>query len=178
MPGIPFKVAAKHLTDGERHALLLTDDGSRCLLRFGYLRRGTGDVFLPETMLDDWGHEIGGVALYHWVGENATHFPRAELFGFDRAGRPQQCFVRELDLTASYICLAYSDASTTLTEGVRIDAVLLPATGTSRRRLERAPDNISFPLRKAEVKWWLVEPTAVGTAGDGLYRLLEADESG
>ena len=93
-------------------------------------------------------------------------------------GERVECFVRELDLTASYICLAYSDASTTLTEGVRIDAVLLPAAGTSRRRLERAPDNISFPLRKAEVKWWLVEPTAVGTAGDGVYRLLEADESG
>jgi hypothetical protein len=155
MIGIRFKTTGRLNRTGERTTLLLTQDGRQYTLRLAFVLRGTEEKILPESLLDDWGHEISGLELYKWVKENATHFPRAELFGHDIDGRSQQCFMRELDLTAGYPLYVYEGDNAPLISGERLHAILLLGERTGRH-LTAPPENISFPLREAAVEWWLV----------------------
>jgi len=156
MTGIRFRTTGKLNRTGEGMTLLLTQEGKQYILRLAFVLRGTEERILPESLLDDWGHEISGFELYKWVKENATHFPRAELFGRDIDGRPQQCFIRELDLTAGFTLYAYEGDDAPLSSGERIHAILLFGEETERQ-LTAPPERISFPLREAAVEWRLVK---------------------
>ena len=69
----------------ERALILLDESADKCYLAFTFLEQGTEREIFPESLLDDWGHEIKTLALYDWVLENGLHFPRAEIFGFEPA---------------------------------------------------------------------------------------------
>jgi hypothetical protein len=178
MPGIPFTVTGRLFTNGEQTALLLSHEGDRHLLRLGYIFRGSEEIFLPETLLDDWGHEVRGVELYRWVKKNAEHFPRAELFGHDLTGQTVQCFMREIDLTARFGCYIYRHATDELSDGVALEAILVLAEDAEQRAVNEAPPNVSFPLRQADVKWGVVGSSLAQKPGYDFYRSLEGDESG
>lgn len=179
MVGIPFKISGTMYSSAGRAAFLLSQEGRQYTLRLGYVLRGTGETLLPETLLDDWGHEVAGAELYHWVGQNAAQFPRAELFGLDIGGRPWQCFLREVDLTASYPCFVFEDPSkAALTSSVQITDILVPATGVGHQTQQPPPGNIPFPLRRADATWWLVDRFSIGRPGFDFFSSLETDESG
>lgn len=175
MPGVAFKVTGAILFDGERADLLLRQDGREYTLRLGFVLRGTEEPFLPESLLDDWGHEIKGADLYRWVKENASHFPRAELFGHDLRGRPQQCFIREVEVTARYACFLFDSPNTPLQDGLRIGGILLPADVSGRQKYGEPPAKIPFPLREADVEWWAVDLAQIGRSGVDSYNALDRD---
>lgn len=157
MPGISFKVVGRLFTGDERRALLLTRAGRPYTLRLGLVLQGEEELLLPESLLDDWGHEIRGIELYQWVRENALHFPRAELFGFDRGGRPQQRFIRELDVTVKHPCFIYENSNVAFERGVQVTDILLPRQITERQKQRQTPADVAFPLSQSDVQWWLVE---------------------
>lgn len=119
------------------------------------VRESEAEIY-PESLLDDWGHEINSLYLYEWVQENGLHFPRAELFGFDANGRRKQCFLRELDLMARYPCYAYEDFRSPLTDGMLIEAILIPSRQNIRPKRIKRPQEIEGPMRNAMVSWWQV----------------------
>jgi hypothetical protein len=178
MVGIPFKTAGILFSDGQRMALFMSADGVHYTLRLGFVLRGTEETLLPQTLLDDWGHEIHGLDLYLWIRENATHFPRAELFGSDLSGQPRQCFIRELELTAGYICLAYENPSSAAMKGAtRLTDILVPIPGAGQKKLKEAPAKIPFPLRDAAVEWWAVDSATMQGSMVDFSRMSEKDES-
>jgi hypothetical protein len=178
MASIAFRTNGTLCKADERAALLLSPHGSRHTLRLGYVLRGTEEAILPETLLDDWGHEISGLDLYKWVWENALHFPRAELFGVDLAGRLRQCFIRDLDLSARYPCYVFADPSkAALAAGIQLTEILVPSAHVGLLRQERAPETISFPLSVAEVGWWLVNEVAALRPDYDFYEALEENGS-
>ena len=82
------------LDEGSRPALLLDETAGPIVLRYALVRQGTEEHILPAFLLDDWGAEIKGLALYRWIEEQGDYFPRAELFGFDAGGGETQVFLR------------------------------------------------------------------------------------
>lgn len=149
-------------SSNENSALLLRAGDAWHALRLGFILRGSEDVLFPESLLDDWGHELGAPALYDWVNDNGIHFPRAEIFGTDLTGRPGQCFVRELDLVAGCACFAYEADDAPLASGTRLTAILIPRAGTGIPDRLAAPVNVTGPLAMAAVSWWSVDPAAAG----------------
>ena len=166
MPAIFFKVEGTVLVAGKRVALMLHAEGDSHILRLGLVLRGTEEVILPESLLDDWGHEMATLELYTWLKENGTHFPRAEIFGYDLAGRARQCFVRELELLAGYPCYMYESPAVAYGSGLLLEAILLPgAAGREPERL-RSPAGVISPLAEANVQWWTVDAAAAHGSPD------------
>lgn len=161
MSGFVLSVEGRLFSRDEQSALMLWPGDNQYALRLGFILRGTEEVIVPESLLDDWGHELTIPALYDWVRENGLHFPRAEIFGFDLNGRPGQCFVREVDLMAGYACYAFDSADAPLLLGMRLNAILIPKADSDRPRRLLAPVGISAPLSMAAVEWWSVDPAAV-----------------
>lgn len=158
MAGVLFRATGKLFSGGDRAALLFSPSGEQLVLRLGFVLRGSEAILFPESLLDDWGHEITSLELYTWTKNYGPHFPRAELFGFDTSGGPQQCFVRDLDLTSRYACFVYQGADTAFENGVRLSVLLLSEPGIDPpKRLEK-PAKLTFPLREAAVEWWSVDP--------------------
>lgn len=165
MSTITFATVGRLLQDDQGAALLLQPDEREYAIRLGFILRGSEEIILPESLLDDWGHEIVARELYSWVSENGPHFPRAELFGFDPAGRRQQCFIREVDLVAGYASYVFESADAPLNTGLRLSAILVPgATGDAPKRIS-APSSIAAPLSNAAVQWWSVDPAGVERSG-------------
>ncbi|MGD2078864.1 MAG: hypothetical protein PVH18_10800 [Chloroflexota bacterium] len=177
MSGIPFSTVGKLFTKNEQAALLLTPEGRRYTLRLGLVVRGAEEIVLPEILLDDWGHQIGGLALYQWVEQNAPHFPRAELFGFDLRGQDRQYFIRDLDLTAKYACYLYEAPSSAIADGTQLTSILLPVAHPGQRARTEPPADVSFPLANADLRWWLVQETLAGRPEYDFYSQLQTDES-
>lgn len=145
-----------------RFALHLIDDkpesqsDASLVLRFAFVVMGTEAPLFPSFLIDDWGGEVRGLALYQWVADNGNHFPRAEIFGFDRYGNSVQFFVRELELYARLLCFAYPNRETPLAEGQLLSAVLLPsAEATTTEKIKR-PSHLKRPFSVARVSWWQV----------------------
>ncbi|MGH2538744.1 MAG: hypothetical protein ACRDHL_15250, partial [Candidatus Promineifilaceae bacterium] len=88
-------------------ALILDEGGPAVMVSYALPLLDSGQI-LPELVLDDWGREIKGLALYAWLREQGQRFPRAEVFGFDSQGDALQCFVREIDLTAGLPLYAHT----------------------------------------------------------------------
>jgi hypothetical protein len=126
------------------------------ILRYAFVTRGRdgGDHIFPAFILDDWGREIRLLKLYHWVRENGERFPRAEIFGYEQDGRQTQCFVRELELYATFPCYVFLKAEEPVSDGRLISAIFLPDASVKEVRKIRKPSDIQPPLRTARVTWW------------------------
>ncbi|WP_420632048.1 hypothetical protein [Candidatus Leptofilum sp.] len=148
-----------------RTALLLTnpkpdrDAANLLYLRFAFVLMGTEAPLFPSFLIDDWGGEVRGTAVYQWIKENGNQFPRAEIFGFDQQGTEAQYFVRELELYAKLPCLAYPNRQMPLAEGTPIHAILLPDGSVAEPVKIKRPSELKRPLSAARVPWWQVPPT-------------------
>jgi hypothetical protein len=152
------KVRGELIPSGSRWALLLDDTVSELFLSFAYLILESTEMILPELILDDWGKEISTLRLYEWVKENGLHFPRAEIFGFDPIGNPQQYFLRELDLMSRYACFAFRERGSGPDTGLLIEAVLILNDNVFEPRKMEIPSEIGVPLRNIEASWWQIPP--------------------
>lgn len=145
-----------------RSALLLVDpkpegeSEQTLILRLAFVVMGTEVPLFPSFLVDDWGGEVRGTAVYSWVRENGNQFPRAEIFGFDRQGNSVQYFVRELELYARLLCFAYSNQQTPLADGQLVHAILLPDAAVHQPEKIKRPSAIKRPLASARVTWWQV----------------------
>ena len=139
------------------NALVLMDDAANnCYLAFALLELGTEREIFPESLLDDWGHELKSLTLYGWIQENGIHFPRAEVFGFDREGNSTQCFLRDLDSLTRYPCYAFEERRQVISEGICVVALgLLNGKGERPVRTKKPP-GMELPLNNANVQWWLI----------------------
>ena len=90
----------KESKTGETNGAVLWDVQAETViyLRYAVILRGTEEEFFPTSLLDDWGNEVKGLGIYSWIRDYGERFPRAELFGVNNAGMPDQCFVRELEI--------------------------------------------------------------------------------
>jgi hypothetical protein len=163
MSGLVLWEEGSLFSSGEHSAFLLRPGGTRYALRLGFILRGSEEVLFPDSLLDDWGHELTAPALYEWVRDNGHHFPRAEIFGIRLGGRPGQCFIRELDLMAGCACFAYEADSAPLASGTRLTAILTSKVGSDRPQRVPAPLGLGGLLAMAAVSWWSVDPAT--TAG-------------
>jgi hypothetical protein len=142
------------LAADEGAALLLDSSANALYLRYAFVERGSEQHIFPESVLDDWGHEIKSLSLYDWVFENGLHFPRAEMFGFVAEGSRRQRFLRELDLTGGLVCYVYQRPSSSLAEGSIIEAVLVADARFDQPRRIVRPEIVAPPLAYARVAWW------------------------
>ncbi|MEJ2747503.1 MAG: hypothetical protein P8183_06300, partial [Anaerolineae bacterium] len=132
MKAVKLRVQGQILPANGRFALLLhhltpkPDAPQLVYLRLAFTTLEVEQPIFPGFVLDDWGNEIKSLALYTWFEEFASRFPRAELFGFDAQGRETQLFLRELEQYSKWPCYAYPAADTAVSDGVRIEAILLP----------------------------------------------------
>ncbi len=122
-------------------------------LRYAFVLLGPEEYIFPAFILDDWGHEMRSLDIYEWVRENADHFPRAEIFGYEADGRETQCFVRGLELAVKLPCYVYLNAVDKVTEGVRVNDILLPDSSVTEPVPTKPPPELKRPLRSARVRW-------------------------
>ena len=142
---------------GQAGLLWLPTAETTIYLRYALVEMGTERPFWPSFILDDWGREIRGLALYRWLQEEGERFPRAEIFGYDAHWVQEQGFVRAMELHDPHPCLAYPTAETPLAEGVRLRHVLVVEEGmVGTTRLAKPPEGVPFPLGRARVQWWRV----------------------
>lgn len=164
MRAVKLQVQGQILSANGRFALLLhnphpePESSSLVYLRLAFITVGVEEYIFPAFLLDDWGHEIKSLAVYDWVDEFAPQFPRAELFGFDRTGQETQLFLRELEQYSKWPCYAYPAANTAVTDGRRIEAILLPDETVRAPEKIKRPGWVERPLRRAQVQWWQVPP--------------------
>ncbi len=122
-------------------------------LRYAFVLLGPEEYIFPAFILDDWGREMRSLDIYEWVRENADHFPRAEIFGYETDGRETQCFVRGLELVVKLPCYVYQNAADKVTEGVRVDEIWLPDASVTKATPVKPPPELERPLRSARVRW-------------------------
>ncbi|NKQ37189.1 MAG: hypothetical protein HF973_16430 [Chloroflexi bacterium] len=144
--------------DGRTTLLLLNPDPTEITadslyLRYAFVLLGPEEFVFPAFILDDWGHELRSLDIYEWVRENADHFPRAEIFGYEADGRETQCFVRGLELVVKLPCYVYQNATDKVTEGVRVDEIWLPDASVAEPTPTKPPPELKRPLRSARVRW-------------------------
>ena len=148
-----------------RAALLLTNPQAEAnandvlVLRLAFVIMGTEAALFPSFLIDDWGGEVRGRALYDWVKENGSRFPRAEIFGFDLQGNSVQYFVRELELYAKLPAYIYPNTETPLAEGKLLSAILLPDEAVESVEKIKRPSHLKRPLASARVSWWQLPAT-------------------
>lgn len=171
MKAVKQRVQGQLLAMNGRYALLLHDTHPEpeapqlVYLRFAFVTVGVEEHFFPAFLLDDWGNEIKSLELYNWVDEFAVQFPRAELFGFDESGQETQLFLRELEPYGLLPCYAYPAADTAVSDGVLVEAIMLPDEGVTEPVKIKRPSEVKRPLRRARVQWWRVAPKTQSTEG-------------
>ena len=158
MAGLRKRIRGRIYNIDEKALLLVDEAVASCYLAFALLDRGTEQEIFPESLLDDWGHEIKSLALYEWIQENGIHFPRAEVFGYDRCGNSTQCFLRDLDPLTKYPCYAFEERRQAIIEGVQVVAVGLFDDNTERPVRTKRPPGTESPLNNAKIQWWLIGP--------------------
>jgi len=146
------------LKDSDRLALFLEKDQGSLYLSYALEVKATGQHILPESLLDDWGHEITGLSIYSWIRENGPQFPRAELFGFILSGEPRQYFLRELELASRYACYVYSEKQAPVADGILVDTVFISDDGVEKSKRLHCLGDVPSPLNQTKVTWWLVHP--------------------
>lgn len=158
------RVQGEIIEGNGRYALLLIDSDGKTetaasvYLRCAFVTQGVERLIFPAFILDDWGGEIKGPALYDWFDEFAAQFPRAEVFGFDESGQKRQRFLRELEQYDRWPCFAFSTLDEPLMNGRLIEAVLLADEAIISPQKIKRPPWIKRPLRQARVSWWRVNP--------------------
>lgn len=159
---VPGRVYAK----GDQVALLLDEQAEKKYLRFALPLQGLEHPIFPALLLDDWGKEIGGLALYHWLNEYGSQFPRAELFGFELTGRDTQHFLRDFELYFNYPCYLYANRHAPVPAGTPLTTILLPDPQHKGQPIAaKAPAGTPLPLRRAAVQWLLIDPATLPSAG-------------
>lgn len=162
------RVQGKLLVDNGRYALLLLNQepeqtaDALLYLRFAYVFQGVETPIFPVSLLDDWGNEVEKKALFDWVREFADEFPRAELFGYEWDGTETQCFLRELELMEKLHCYAYTNKNAPLSDGVRVEAVLLADDGVAEVVKIKRPSVVKRPLSLAKLSWYQAPQTITG----------------
>jgi len=149
-------VRAQTFKIGERTGLLLTDNAEAVILRYALVLRNSGELFFPQSLLDDWGHEVNGLELYEWIQENGMLFPRAELFGCELSGNPCQHFMRDVDLVAPVYCFVFKEPGSPLSAGVQVDVILVPDSQATRPISRKHLPEVKGPLRHSRVSWWRI----------------------
>ena len=153
-------------TQGDQLALLLDDQAEKCYLRFALPLQGVERPIFPAFVLDDWGEEIGGLALYNWLEQYGPQFPRAELFGFELTGRNTQHFLRDFELYFNYPCYLYANRHDPVPAGTPLATILLPDSHHKGQPTPiKAPAGTPLPLCRAAVKWFLINPANLLPAG-------------
>jgi hypothetical protein len=153
------------IREGKGAILLDETSEAQVVVRYALVFMGTEHEFFPGSVLDDWGNEKKGLNLYEWVREEGASFPRAEIFGRNRHGEPDQCFVRDLELYLPYPVYAYTVQGTPVHEGVPVNRILLPFPKLSKPTRTTVPHRTKSPLKHAKVSWWEVEPEKLGEFG-------------
>lgn len=148
------RVSGNLLIEDQRAIVVLDDSASSVQLCLGLLEEESNSVILPESLLDDWGHEIASERIYHWMWENGDQFPRAEIFGQDLLGKPIQRFLREIDLIAKFPCLAHAHDQGVPSKWLRVGAIIIRESKGKDLHKIRQPAGIDFPLSHADVAWW------------------------
>ena len=170
MKTVKQRVSGRLVEGNGRYALLLLDDkpgknaAGLLYLRYAFVTQGTESPIFPAFILDDWGGEIKSLALYDWFHEYADQFPRAEVFGLDGNGRETQRFLRELDLYSRWPCYAYTTPNAPVTDGLLVEAILLPGESIQEPVKIKRPSEVKRPLCSAKASWWRVNP-AITTIG-------------
>ena len=136
---------------GATSTLLLDEAEGSLFLRYALVRQGSESHVFPALLLDDWGREHNSLSLYRWIYEEGQRFPRAELFGFDAAGRQIQLFLRELEIFFKYPCYVYTEKTAPIPAGERVHTISLP--GRAQRQEVVVPARVEWPLRHAAVSW-------------------------
>lgn len=159
MKFIKQHVAGTLLVGNERAALRLEEGEEPAVyLAFALTTQGIAAQIIPSVLLDDWGKEIKGLALYEWVSENGLRFPRAELFGFSPDGQSVQYFLRDMELFVPLVAYAGADKELPITQWPRLTDVLLTALDVIAPETAELPAGVAGPLRRAGVNWWRVAP--------------------
>lgn len=164
MKAIKIHVYGKVLAGNGRFALLLLDENPKTetadslYLRFPFVLQGSEEPVFPAFLLDDWGGEVKGVGLYQWFVEYSAQFPRAELFGFTLDGSQNQFFLRELEIYARLPCYVYSPGQPEVTQGILVNAVLLPDPAATTPQKIKRPLQVKRPFALARLSWWQVPP--------------------
>jgi hypothetical protein len=161
MGAVGERLHGRVLSDDNQAALILDPIGGTLLVRYALVQTGSGKHILPETILDDWGHEIRGLQIYSWVRENGPRFPRAEVFGFEPTGSRTQCFMRELELMSRYPCYIYPDEGYPIAAGVKLDAAIIVEPGSAAPRPIRDLSAVPGLLADGQLKWWTIGHEAV-----------------
>lgn len=161
MKFIKQRIPATLLADGEWVALRLHEnepEAEGIYLAFALTTQGIAAQIVPAVLLDDWGKEIKGLALFEWVAEHGWRFPRAELFGVSPHGQAEQYFLRDMELLAPLVVYASADKSLPIGDWWPVQAVLIPDATLFAPELTVAPADLTGPLRRAGVSWWRVPP--------------------
>lgn len=152
------------IIDGEKVALRLgePETADRVYLAYALVTQGPEYQILPSVLLDDWGNEVGSLALYAWIKDNGLRFPRAEVFGESPAGAPAQYFLRDLELLGQFPVYAFTESDAPASSGVMVRDVLVPDAAASAPQPTEAPENVAPPLREGQLHWWRVNPRQAG----------------
>ena len=164
MKFIKQRMAATLLADGPWVALRLHEEGPEeeaVYLAFALTTQGIAAQIVPAVLLDDWGKEIKGLALYDWVQEHGWRFPRAELFGVSPHGEAVQYFLRDMELLAPWVVYAAADKSLPIGDWLPVQAVLLPDGALFAPEPAEVPPDLTGPLRVGRVAWWRVPPDTI-----------------
>lgn len=159
MKFIKQHVVGSLLVAGERAALRLGEgDAPGVYLAFALTTQGIAAQIIPSVLLDDWGKEIKGLALYEWVHEHGLRFPRAELFGFGPDGQACQYFLRDMELFTPVVAYAAADKELPIGQWSRLTDGVVPALDVIAPEPADVPDSVMGPLREAWLAWWRVAP--------------------
>lgn len=162
------------LNDKNRAAVVLSPeegDENTVYLRYALTEMGTLRPLWPAFVLDDWGKERKGLAMFRWIRQEGDRFPRAEVFGYDDGWQEVQAFLRALELYVRYPCKVYPTAETPPQDGYWVKHIILPdETAVQPMSFKELPTNLpagfnapQIPLAQAKVTWWLVHPQQIET---------------
>lgn len=163
MQAISFHVHGQLLADEnqpEQQVLMLIDPHPETktavslYLRFPFITLGPEEHIFPSYILDDWTNEIKGAEAYNWMVEHGDHFPRAEVFGFEKDGTETQCFVRGLEHYVKLPCYVYTSPKASVIDGVLIKKILLQENNIANPERIKRPKQLKRPLASARVQWW------------------------
>lgn len=130
-------------------------------LAYALVTQGHEHPILPSVLLDDWGNQIGQLELYQWIRDNGLQFPRAEVFGISPSGAQVQYFLRDLELFAKYPVYAFASKDAPDSSGILLQAVLISDEKVEAAQPTAPPDEVSPPLREAQLSWWRINPRQV-----------------
>ncbi len=162
MADLRLTISGTYVVNIDYSILFLHESGIQCFLSFAIPIRGSEHLLFPESLLDDWGHEINNLRLYPWLKENGSDFPRAEIFGYDQSGNTTQAFVREIDLMSNYPCFLFENVDDPIAAGNLITDIVIAAPGVLSPERTKGARLFDPPLGKAQVRWWQVDPDGFG----------------